>query len=116
MPNHIRFRIGPETTIAIGATVMDAEDRNIGEQTELVVSQRPGAQEMDAYERVLGDAMAGDATLFAREDYVEEAWRIVDPAIKQDVPLFEYAPGSWGPADVDGSVLPPGGWQNPAIT
>ena len=54
----------------------------IGQQVELLASHHPGAEEMDAYERVLGDAMAGDATLFAREDYVEEAWRIVDPVLK----------------------------------
>ena len=86
MPNHLRFRISPEMTIALGATVMDAEDKEIGQQVELLASRRPGAQEMDAYERVLGDAMSGDRTLFAREDYVEEAWRIVDPALKADTP------------------------------
>ena len=56
-----------------------------------------GAAEMDAYERVLGDAMAGDATLFAREDYVEEAWRIVDPVLKAETPVFQYEPQTWGP-------------------
>ena len=56
---------------------------------------------MDAYERVLGDAMAGDATLFAREDYVEEAWRIVDPVLKAGTPVYEYEPDTWGPAEVD---------------
>ena len=69
---------------------------------------------MDAYERVLGDAMAGDATLFAREDYVEEAWRIVDPVLKAGTPVYEYEPGTWGPREVDASVAPPGGWQNPS--
>ena len=57
----------------------------------------PARGEMDAYERVLGDAMAGDRTLFAREDYVEEAWRIVDPVLKAGTPVFEYEPGTWGP-------------------
>ena len=56
---------------------------------------------MDAYERVLGDAMAGDATLFAREDYVEEAWRIVDPVLKAGTPVHEYEPKTWGPAEVE---------------
>jgi len=69
---------------------------------------------MDAYQRVLSDAMAGDATLFAREDYVEEAWRIVDPALKAGTPLHEYDPKAWGPAEVD-SVTPPGGWSNPVV-
>src|SRR2546425_678985 len=74
----------------------------------------PGSQvEMDAYERVLGDAMAGDPTLFAREDHVEEAWRIVDPVLKAKTPVYEYDPGTWGPKEVDQSVSPSGGWQTP---
>ena len=87
----------------------------IGEQTELVASRYPGAEEMDAYERVLGDAMAGDATLFGREDYVEEAWRIVDTVLKADTPVYEYEPGSWGPSEVDQKVSPPGGWENSVV-
>ena len=113
VPNHVRFRISPETTLAIGVTVMDEEDRMIGQQVELLASQRPGAKERDAYDRVLSDAMAGDRTLFAREDYVEEAWRIVDPVLAADTPIYEYAPGSWGPPEVDRLVAPPGGWQDP---
>jgi glucose-6-phosphate 1-dehydrogenase len=116
VPNHLRFRISPEMTIALGATVMDPDDRMTGEQIELTASRRPGADEKDAYERVLGDALAGDRTLFAREDYVEEAWRIVDPVLAVDAPAYGYAPGSWGPKEVDALVLPPGGWQNPVIT
>jgi len=114
-PNHCRFRISPDTAIAMGVTVMDTEDREVGEQTELMLSSHPSAAEMDAYERVLGDAMAGDATLFAREDYVEEAWRIVDPVLKQGTPIHEYAPGTWGPREVD-RVTPPGGWLDPVVT
>ena len=57
---------------------------------EILGSRLPQAKEMDAYERVLSDAMAGDATLFARQDYVEEAWRIVDPSLKASTPVFEY--------------------------
>ena len=70
-------------------------------------------EEMEAYERVLGDAMAGDATLFAREDYVEEAWRIVDPALKADTPIYEYEKGGWGPAEANERIAPVGGWHNP---
>lgn len=113
--NHFRFRISPDLTIALGTTEMDPEDRNVGQQLELMASRRPGPQEMDAYERVLGDAMEGDATLFAREDYVEEAWRIVDPVLKANTPVYEYDPGSWGPQEVDQKVAPPGGWQNPEV-
>ena len=114
--NYLRFRISPEMTLAIGATVMDQEDRMIGERTELLASHRPDGAEIDAYERVLGDAMAGDRTLFAREDYVEEAWRIVDPMLKAGTPVHSYEPGTWGPPQADDSVLPPGGWQNPIVT
>jgi glucose-6-phosphate 1-dehydrogenase len=71
---------------------------------------------MDAYERVLGDAIEGDASLFARQDYVEEAWRIVDPVINAGTPLLEYEPLTWGPSAVDQKVSPPGGWQNPSLT
>jgi glucose-6-phosphate 1-dehydrogenase len=87
-----------------------------GESVEMIAMQHPRADEMDAYERVLRDAMAGDATLFAREDYVEEAWRIVDPAIKADTPVYQYEPGTWGPAEVQEKVVPADGWHNPVIT
>src|SRR4029077_5720406 len=80
--NHLRFRISPEMTIAVGTTVMAPSEVMKGETVEMVASRHPSPEEMEAYERVLGDAMAGDATLFAREDYVEEAWRIVDPVLK----------------------------------
>src|ERR1700757_2171265 len=115
-PNHLRFRISPEMTIALGATVMDEEEKEIGQQVELLASRRPGAAEMDAYERVLGDALNGDRTLFARQDYVEEAWRIVDPVLKKNTPVYEYEPGTWGPPENDQNVTPPGGWHNPTVT
>jgi glucose-6-phosphate 1-dehydrogenase len=115
--NHVRFRISPEIAIAVGTTVMDPDDRMVGQQIELLASHRPGADEMDAYERVLGDAMAGDRALFAREDYVEEAWRIVDPVLKADTPVYGYEPGTWGPPEVAAQdVVPPDGWQNPVVT
>jgi glucose-6-phosphate 1-dehydrogenase len=112
-PNHLRFRINPDMTIAIGTTVMDNDDREVGQEVELLASHHPGANEMDAYERVLGDAMNGDRTLFARQDYVEEAWRIVDPVMKKETPVYEYDVGSWGPPELNRNVTPPGGWQNP---
>jgi glucose-6-phosphate 1-dehydrogenase len=113
--NYFRFRISPEVTGAFGVTVMDPEEKMTGEQMELLASHHPTAEERDAYERVLGDAMAGEATLFAREDYVEEAWRIVDPVLKAGTPVYEYDPGTWGPNEVDQTVSPPGGWQNPRV-
>jgi glucose-6-phosphate 1-dehydrogenase len=114
--NHLRFRISPEMTIAIGATVMSQGELLKGENVEMVASRHPRPEDIEAYERVLGDAMAGDATLFARQDYVEEAWRIVDPALKAGTPLFEYEKGAWGPSEVDQRVLPAGGWHNPNAT
>ncbi len=113
--NYFRFRISPDVTAAFGLTVMDPEEKMVGQTMELLASHHAGADEPDAYERVLGDAMAGDSTLFAREDYVEEAWRIVDPVLKTGTPVHEYESGTWGPKEVDGSVSPPGGWQNPTV-
>jgi glucose-6-phosphate 1-dehydrogenase len=71
--NHLRFRISPEMTIAMGTTVLALGETLKGETVEMVASRHPRPEEMEAYERVLGDAMAGDSTLFARQDYVEEA-------------------------------------------
>jgi glucose-6-phosphate 1-dehydrogenase len=113
-PNYCRFRISPEMTIALGTTVMDPSDMNTGQPVELLASREPGPQEMDAYERVLGDAMAGDSSLFAREDYVEEAWRIVDPMLKQATPVYDYDPGTWGPREVQ-RITPSGGWLVPKV-
>jgi glucose-6-phosphate 1-dehydrogenase len=84
-------------------------------KSEDLVRGQPQSDEMDAYERVLGDVMNGDATLFARQDYVEETWRIVDPVLKSSTPVFEYEPGSRGP-DSANSIAPPGGWFNPKPT
>jgi len=114
-PNYCRIRISPEVTIAIGANIVTVESETESMVAEMVASRRPKAGEMDAYERVLGDAMEGDPTLFAREDNVEEAWRIVDPVLKAGTPVYEYEPGTWGPKEAD-VVTPPGGWQNPTVT
>jgi glucose-6-phosphate 1-dehydrogenase len=114
-PNHLRFRLSPEMDIGIGVMVMSQTDNTQGESVEMIASHHPASDEMDAYERVLGDAMAGDQMLFAREDYVEEAWRIVDPVLKASTPVHEYEPQSWGPKEADG-LAPAGGWQNPSVT
>jgi glucose-6-phosphate 1-dehydrogenase len=107
------MRISPEVTIALGLMVMAPGEEMVGQSVEILGSRHPLADEMDAYERVLGDALEGDATLFAREDYVEEAWRIVDPVLKANTPINEYEPRTWGPSEVDQKVSPPGGWNNP---
>jgi glucose-6-phosphate 1-dehydrogenase len=113
LPNYFRFRVIPRQTIAFGVTAMDEADQLIGQRAELVASRRPGADEKAAYERVLTDALDGDATLFARMDYVEEAWRIVDPVLAMGTPVHEYEPGTWGPGSLSTPVEPPGGWANP---
>jgi glucose-6-phosphate 1-dehydrogenase len=100
-------------TIAAGTTVMGPDEIITGEAVEMVASRRPRPNEMDAYERVLGDAMTGDATLFARQDYVEEAWRIVEPVLQAGTPIHEYEKGTWGPSQLNQVVVPPGGWHNP---
>ena len=87
----------------------------MGESLELSLVDGPEqgkGGEMEAYERLLGDAMAGDATLFARQDVVEAAWSIEDPLIREPHPLLhEYEPGSWGPGEADGLVAEIGGWN-----
>ena len=97
----------------MGMTVMvGGETRIITEPVEMVASTQPTAEHMDAYEKVLSDALAGDATLFAPEDYVEEACRIVDPVLGTRTLLQDYEPQTWGPATVEG-LTPPGGWRHP---
>lgn len=112
--NYVRLRISPDIVLAFGLNVTSPVEESKSELSELLASRHPSAKEMDAYERVLSDAMAGDATLFAREDYVEEAWRIVDPALKAAPPVHEYEPKTWGPTEVE-RVTPPGGWQDPVV-
>jgi glucose-6-phosphate 1-dehydrogenase len=112
--NHCRLRISPDVAFAVRVNSIATDDESLNQPVEAAWGHCPSAGEMDAYERVLGDAMAGDATLFAREDYVEEAWRIVDPVLKAGTPIFEYEPKTWGPAEVK-NVTPPGGWQNPVL-
>jgi glucose-6-phosphate 1-dehydrogenase len=111
--NHVRFRLSPDVTIAIGARVKRPGDGMETEPTELRVVDQPNAQEMDAYERLLGDAMDGDQTLFAREDAVEAAWSIVQPILGSPTPVREYEPGSWGPAEAASLAAEIGGWHRP---
>jgi len=110
--NHLRLRLSPEVTIAMGMMALSPGEGLALQTGEMVASHSPRPDEMDAYERVLGAAMAGDSTLFAREDYVEEAWRIVEPVVKKNTPIYPYAPNTWGPEEVQ-RVSPPGGWHNP---
>jgi glucose-6-phosphate 1-dehydrogenase len=114
--NHLRLRLVPDTTIALGMTVLSPGQETAGEAVEMVACSGSEVSEVGAYERLLGDAMDGDPTLFAREDHVEEAWRIVDPVAKLSTPVSEYEPGTWGPSEVAQKVAPPGGWNNTVAT
>lgn len=113
--NHLRFRVSPDVDIALGMTVMAPGEQMTGEPVEMLAHHQTKPGEMEPYEILLGDAMAGDATLFARQDYVEEAWRIVDPVLKAATPVYEYEPNTWGPKEVADRVVPPGGWENLVI-
>ena len=110
--NHLRFRIGTDPAIALGANVKTNGAAMIGAPTELVLC-RPEANAMKAYERLLGDAIDGDPTLFARKNEVEEAWRVVEPALGNVIPVHLYETGSWGPREAE-RLSPVGGWHNPA--
>ncbi len=110
-PNYLRFRLSPDVFISLGATAKKPGDDMVGEQLELTARYH-SAGEMMPYERLLGDAMQGDQRLFAREDAIEAAWRVVDPILDQATPLYEYDPNTWGPPEAE-RVCPPDGWENP---
>jgi glucose-6-phosphate 1-dehydrogenase len=114
-PNYVRFRISPDIVIALGTMVLKPGEGIAGTPMELLAAYHPAGDEMEAYERLLGDALRGDATQFAREDYVEEAWRIVEPILGAATPVHEYQPGTWGPAEAD-RLAPTSGWRAPAVT
>ncbi len=111
--NYFRFRISPAASIAIGVMVMGSGHEMAGSPVELLASHHRDADEMGAYERLLGEAMNGDQALFAREDYVEAEWRIVDPILGSTIPLHEYESGTWGPDPADQIMADVGGWHNP---
>ena len=112
--NYFRFRVTPTHTIAISSFVKVAGELLRGEALELTVSEHSDPAGMTAYEELLFDAIRGVSARFARQDYVEEAWRIVDPVLDHATPVYPYEPGTWGPVEADGIVAPPGGWFNPA--
>ncbi|MBE0607453.1 MAG: glucose-6-phosphate dehydrogenase [Deltaproteobacteria bacterium] len=111
--NYIRFRLGPDLTIALGAMVKRPGEMFAGDRVELLASHQPDADEPDAYEQLLGDALRGETFRFAREDYVDEAWRIVDPVLKTETALYSYEPGDWGPREAEALVAPER-WYDPA--
>ncbi|HEU4890509.1 MAG TPA: glucose-6-phosphate dehydrogenase [Vicinamibacterales bacterium] len=111
--NYVRFRLGPHVAIALGARAKRPGVGMTGQDVELSVVEHPLASRLLPYERLLSDAIAGDATLFARQDVVEAAWAIVDPLLQNPGALFEYEPGSWGPSQADQLVAEVGGWNTP---
>lgn len=113
--NYVRFRLGPEVAIAIGAAIKKPGDDLVGRPVELSVVRQDTGDDRDAYERLLGDAMRGDAALFARQDVVEAAWAIVDGLITTPAEMpIEYEPGGWGPPEAERLAADVGGWNTPA--
>jgi glucose-6-phosphate 1-dehydrogenase len=111
-PNYVRFRLGPDVAIALGVRSKAPGEAMVGQEVELLATQGI-SDEMDAYERLLGDAMKGDATLFAREDAVEAEWRIVAPILASPTSPHEYQAGTWGPVEADRLIDRSGGWHTP---
>jgi glucose-6-phosphate 1-dehydrogenase len=111
-PNYVRFRLSPDVAISLGARVKTPGEEMVGECVELLLRHSPG-DEMKAYERLLGDAIEGDPTLFVRSDEVLASWAIVEPVLRTPAPVHEYQPGTWGPAEADALIARDGAWNNP---
>jgi glucose-6-phosphate 1-dehydrogenase len=112
--NYLRFRLSPDTAVALAARVKRAGKEFVGDQRELyLLDEQP--EEQTPYERLLGDAMAGDGALFTREDAVEAAWAVVDPVLVKHSPVHSYKPGSWGPKQADALIAADGSWHNPIL-
>jgi glucose-6-phosphate 1-dehydrogenase len=109
--NYLRFRLSPDVFISLGARAKRPGEGMSGEEVELV-ARHQSPDEMAPYERLLGDAMRGDQSLFAREDAVEAAWRVVDAVLDRATPVYPYEPGTWGPAEAS-RLRPPEGWEEP---
>ena len=110
--NYLRFRLSPDTAVALAARVKRAGKEFVGDQRELFLSEQQAGVEMP-YERLLSDAMAGNGALFTREDAVEAAWTVVDPVLNTHNSAHPYKPGSWGPKQADAMIANDGGWHNP---
>ena len=112
LANYLRFRLAPNSAIALAARIKRAGKEFVGDQRELyLVEEEPG--EETPYERLLGDAMAGDGALFTREDAIEAAWAVVDPVLTAPSPVRLYDQGSWGPKEAEALIAADGCWQNP---
>ena len=111
--NYLRFRLGPDIAIGLGTRVKAPGKQMETMPSELTAVSHPMSDEMDAYERLLTDAMAGEGLLFVREDAVDAAWAIVEPILDDATPVHQYDQGTWGPAEADRLVKPLGGWRDP---
>jgi glucose-6-phosphate 1-dehydrogenase len=112
-PNYLRFRLSPNSAIALAARVKLAGQEFIGEERELFLSdEQPG--EEPPYERLLGDAMKGDGALFTREDAVEAAWEVVNRVLKHHHRVRRYKRDTWGPKEANALIAASGSWHNPS--
>ncbi len=110
--NYFRIRLGPEVVIAIGTRVKQAGEQMRGEPVELIARHEPRSEELP-YERLIGDAIRGDAALFASDEAIEAAWSVVEPVLGSREPVHEYEPGTWGPAEARPIVSGETGWHDP---
>lgn len=117
-PNYVRFRLGPDVAIAIGANIFKGRgpEGPHGKDIELLVSRDPGGEEAGPYEHLLTEAMAGHSLLFTREDGVEAAWRVVEPVLDAVTPIYEYQPGTWGPEESNKLLADRDDWYEPNMT
>ena len=113
--NYYRFRLSPDVLISLGARTKVPGESMWGEGVELILRSHH-TDGMPPYERLLGDAMRGDPTLFVREDAVEAAWEVVEPILGKVSPVYQYAPNTWGPPEADRIIERDGGWHNPVLT
>ncbi|MGH8065381.1 MAG: glucose-6-phosphate dehydrogenase [Candidatus Entotheonellia bacterium] len=111
--DYLRFRLSPQISLNLGARIKQPGAAMVSMPVELSVVERSQGDELDPYERLLGDAMRGDALLFVRQDAVEAAWTIAEPILGDITPVYEYAPGSWGPTEAERLAADIGGWHNP---
>ena len=114
--NTFRFRLGPDVKLSLSARVKKPGPELVGTTVELAAVKQQASDEADAYERLLTDAMNGDATLFVRQDAVEAAWAVVEPVLDNVTTLHFYEPGSWGPRDAERLAVDLGGWDDPVAT
>jgi glucose-6-phosphate 1-dehydrogenase len=113
--NHLRLQLSPEVVIALGVRVKLAGEEMKGENVELIATRKQ-RQEMSPYERLIGDALEGDQSLFAAEEAIEAQWKIVEPVLGDSSPLHVYEPGTWGPIEANSLTAECGGWLESALT